>query len=442
VSFVFKLDNLVRRVALIVVVSVICGALFWLIYSHFILRAVTDTRLSLAIEALNAASLRFPNSPRVHYRLAEAEMANAIENQQMVPSALAHAERAVGLSLWDYRARRLLGGLQELNGDGDGAEKSLRAAVQLAPYHTETNWALANLLLRRGKLKESLEIFRKAAGKGDELLPLSFDMLWQSSGGDLEMLKAMVGNDPSMQLSLVQFCLDRTMVTEAVDIFRGINRDAKLNSSKSATFIKSLLLAGQFETARTLWLDLVTPPTDSTSQSGGQSGGQLSVKQTDLIWNGGFEASSVKNFDHFDWAIAPSEYARFGIDTKTAHSGSRSIKISFAGRDTTKLLGEVRQLVVLKPGVRYHFECYARASDLLTPEGPRIAVIGEGGVIVSSQPVAEGTTDWQRLAIDFVAPLDSPLKYIGIVRVPKFSYDDPTRGVVWFDDFTLSEQSK
>jgi hypothetical protein len=39
-------------------------------------------------------------------------MANAIENQQMIPSALGHAEKAVGLSLWDYRARRLLGGLQ------------------------------------------------------------------------------------------------------------------------------------------------------------------------------------------------------------------------------------------------------------------------------------------------------------------------------------------
>jgi tetratricopeptide (TPR) repeat protein len=435
------------------VASVICGVLFWLIYSHFILRAVTDTRLTLALEALTAASLRFPNSPRVHYRLAEAEMANAIENQQMIPSALGHAEKAVGLSLWDYRARRLLGGLQELNGDVDAAEKSLRAAVQLAPYHTETNWALANLLLRRGKLEDSLEIFRKAAGKGgkaDELLPLTFDMLWQSSGGDLETLKALAGNDPSTQLSLVQFCLDRSMVTEAVGIFRSIDREAKLNSSKSATFIKSLMLAGQYETARTLWLDLVSPPPGSTPQSGKQSaslpGGllpdQMSDQSSELIWNGGFEASPVKYLDHFDWAIAPSEYARFGIDTRIAHSGSRSMKISFTGRDTTKLLGEVRQLVVLKPGARYHFECYAKAADLLTPEGPRIGVVGEGGVIVSSEPVAEGTTDWQRLAVDFVAPQDSSLKYIGIVRVPKFSYDEPTRGVVWFDDFTLTERSK
>jgi hypothetical protein len=26
---------------------------------------------------------------------------------------------------------------------------------------------------------------------------------------------------------------------------------------------------------------------------------------------------------------------------------------------------------------------------------------------------------------------------IGIKRKPKFSYDDPTRGTVWFDDFSI-----
>jgi len=29
---------------------------------------------------------------------------------------------------------------------------------------------------------------------------------------------------------------------------------------------------------------------------------------------------------------------------------------------------------------------------------------------------------------------------ISIKRKPKFSYDEPTRGTVWFDDFSLKEQ--
>ncbi len=436
-SFIFKIDGLIKRVALIVAALIICGTLGWLIYSHFILRAVTDPRLGLAPEALAAASIRFPNSPRVYFRLAEAEMANAVDDQKLIPSALTHAERAVGLSLWDFKSRRLLGGLQELTGDQEKAEISLRAAVKLAPNHAETNWALANILLRRGKLDESLEPFRIATRTNDDLLPLAFDLVRQSSGGDLNTLKEMAGNDPSAQLSLVQFFLEQSLTTEALNIFRSVDRQAKLTSPKSAAFIKSLMAAGQFETARTLWLDLVSSPTNSSSQSpGDQSGDQL----RELIWNGGFEADSVINLDHFDWTIAPTEYARIGIDTKVARNGSRSLRVAFAGRDTTKLLGEVRQLVVLRPGTRYRLECYAKAADLLTPEGPRIAVIGQGGAIASSAPVAEGATDWVRLVVDFVSPGDSSPKYVGLVRVPRFSYDDPTRGVVWLDDFTLTPQ--
>lgn len=427
-SFIVKIDGPVRRVALVAIALIICGALGGLIYAHFILRAVTDPRLALAPEALLAASLRFPNSPRIYHRLAEAEMAGAVDDQKLIPSALKHAERAVGLSLWDFKSRRLLGGLQELNGDQENAEKSLRAAVKLAPNHAETNWALANILLRRGKLNESLEHFRMATRTNEDLLPLAFDLLQQSSGGDLNTLTAMVGKDPSAQLSLVQFFLDQSMTAEALNIFRGVDRDAKLTSPKSAAFIKSLMAAGQFETARNIWLDLISSSNDPSKQSGG------------LIWNGGFEADSVVNLDHFDWTIAPTEYARMGIDTKVARNGSRSLKIAFAGRDTTKLLGEVRQLVVLRPGARYRLECYAKAGELLTPEGPRIAVIGTGGVIASSQPVMEDATDWRRLVIDFVAPADSSPKFVGVVRVPRFSYDDPTRGVVWFDDFTLTQQ--
>ncbi|HET8677487.1 MAG TPA: hypothetical protein VFO63_16940, partial [Blastocatellia bacterium] len=86
---------------------------------------------------------------------------------------------------------------------------------------------------------------------------------------------------------------------------------------------------------------------------------------------------------------------------------------------------------------------------LVSPEGPRLAVTG--GVSASdpkqepaSEPVAAGSTDWQRLAVDFIAPqTKTPGQssvVIAIKRIPKFSYDEPTKGIVWFDDFTIKEQ--
>jgi hypothetical protein len=48
--------------------------------------------------------------------------------------------------------------------------------------------------------------------------------------------------------------------------------------------------------------------------------------------------------------------------------------------------------------------------------------------------------DWQKLTVSFVAPANQAAVTLAIVRIPKFSYDDPTRGTIWFDDFTLVER--
>jgi hypothetical protein len=154
----------------------------------------------------------------------------------------------------------------------------------------------------------------------------------------------------------------------------------------------------------------------------------------------------LKNFAQFDWLFGRSEYARLTIDAAVAHSGSRSLKIEFAGRDTTQLDNEIKQLVPVRPGARYTLECYAKTSELETPEGPRVVVANSASPawIAASEPVSRGSGDWQRLAVDFVAPLSvsggMSAVFISIKRKPKFSYDEPTRGTVWFDDFSLKEQ--
>jgi hypothetical protein len=42
--------------------------------------------------------------------------------------------------------------------------------------------------------------------------------------------------------------------------------------------------------------------------------------------------------------------------------------------------------------------------------------------------------------MDFVAPSNAPALIVAVKQTPRFSYVDPTQGMVWFDDFTLTEQ--
>jgi tetratricopeptide (TPR) repeat protein len=428
VTFTVQLDKSRSRIAAMIGAGVVSVAFVWLIISNFIIRVAADPREELTHDALIVAASRFPNSARINYRLANSEVARAAVEEQFIAEAEIHAARAVNSSPWDYQARHLLAIAQELNGKQEEAENTLRAAVKLAPNHAEMNWALANLLLRRGKLDEANAAFRAAAAANPGFLESAIEMVWRSSGENSEALKSFARTNTEMQLQVVRFLTDQMLTPEAVSMFNTVDKEARVRSPRTAELIASLIKAGQVELARSVWIEAVTTLQPAANATGA------------LVWNGGFEHDAAPNLGHFDWVINPNQYARIVIDRNSGRSGSRSLKVVFSGLDTTTMRNEVRQLIVVKPGGSYRLECYVRSSELVTPEGPRVAIAGNEGVIATSDPAPAGSTDWQRLSVDFTAGPSVTSVVLTIVRIPKFSYDDPTRGTVWFDDFTLREQ--
>lgn len=427
VTVTIKLKSSLGRFALAAAILLPGGFFISVVVSHFTIRAIADRRINPSLDALELAARRLPYSPRIQSRLAEAELIGAATKIERLVDAERHANQAVSLSSWDYRNWRLLALAQESNGKFDEAEKSMLLAVKSAPNHVEVNWMYANLLLRRGKIDESLKPFRVAASANRELLPIAFELLWRASDGDWSRLNSLADESPQTQLALANFLVEQSEMDAAIRVFRSVESKARVNSPDAVTFISSLLEDGQPEIARQLWLETMTALT----------GRQNTNNQ---IWNGSFEIDLFKDFNQFDWSIGLSDYARIGFDKEVAHGGNKSLRIAFAGRDTTKLLGEVRQLIVLKPNASYRLECYAKAANLVTPEGPRLAILSEQVVLATSDPVLSDLTDWQYLSIEFKAPANLTTASVSIVRIPRFSYDDPTKGIVWFDDFKLTER--
>lgn len=431
-NFTVILDNLYKRLAAILAVTGVALGLGWIVVSNYIVRGVADQRVSLPREWLVAAVERLPNSARVNFQLANAEIADVANNERFDVQAESHAARAVYLSPWSYQARRLLATAQELNGKQEEAEDSLREAVKLAPNHAELNWAFANLLLRRGKLSESFGPFRIAARSKADLSAPAIETIWRFSDGSPDVLRSFAGDDAELMLAVVKFLTERKLVAEAGAIFNSIDKGAKARSPQSSELISALMTAGQFGLARATWVELMGAIRPEASPEVLEAGF--------LIWDGGFEMDAVEGLNQFNWTINPNKFAWIAIDRDVAKSGGRSLKVAFSGLDTTTLSDQVQQKIVLRPGAGYYLECYAKAKDLITPEGPRIAVIGQSGLIGASSPVTPGSSDWQRLTISFVAPADPAAATLAIVRTPRFSYDDPTRGIIWFDDFTLVER--
>jgi tetratricopeptide (TPR) repeat protein len=353
-----------------------------------------------------------------------------LEQQGDLKNAEDHATQAINLSPNNFSYRLLLASIQEAGGDTNAAEQSLRVGLSLAPNKTDVHWQLANVLLRKGELDEAVDQFRAACVLNTKLLPVTLNMVWRASGGTSDLLEAVTGSHPEARIKLAAFLLKHNETDSAARIFSQLGPRARLVSAEAHEFLDSLIAAGELKRARELWI--------STNVDTGLDRG--------LIWNGSFESESAKDFTQFDWVIYNNEFAKIRIGTGTAHTGARSLRIDFAGRDTTKLDGEIKQLIVVRPNTHYKLEYYANAEKLVTPEGPRVVVRLKDSQdqVAASEPIVAGKPGWQRIDFD----LDSPptpnsepvALVVTVVRRAKFSYDEPTRGTIYFDDFTLVEQ--
>jgi Carbohydrate binding domain. len=418
-----NLDKRAARFMLMLATAAVCALLGVLALQQVINGMLTDERIRVPRQWL-AGGLRYaPHSARLLARLAETEMA---EDEVDFASCEARARRAANLSPWDYHHQLLLASIEEAKGDRAAAEQHLRAARELAPNYTEVHWRLANLLVRQGRVAPSLAEFRKVTAADRSLLPATFDLIWYASGRNVGALAAVTANDAPSQIILAQFLFKQAAIAEAVKVFRAIDTNTRRSLPESATLIDDLIARGNVDMARDLWLEMVSQRTPSPAP---------------LVWNGDFETDAASGLGQFDWAINPSDYLRPLIDVTTAHSGSRSLRLEFTGRDTLRLNGEIKQLVIVRPQTRYRLEFYVKAKDFVSPEGPRLVIAHSrtSAEIARSAPIAEGIYDWQRVTLEFVAPADWGALLLTIKRTPKFSYDEPTRGALWLDDFTLSE---
>lgn len=424
-----SVDTTSRRITIILAGLVCFATLSGIALTNFIAGVLSDTRVDVSRNLLASGIVYVPGSAPVAARLAEAEM---LEPERDLANVDLLARKAVNLAPWDYRNRFLLARVKEAEGDRGGAEQSLLDALNLAPNYTEAHWRLANLMLREGKLTRALPEFRIAIANDSRLLAGTLDLLWRVAGGNVAVVQAATPKDAKSRLSLAQFLLKQSRPSDAITVFAGIDRNELLALPESASFVDSLITQGRLDEARGLWIGVV-------SGTYAQPGQPLPA-----LWNGGFESESPKGFAQFDWTLARNEYAAPSIDTKVAHSGTRSLRIDFAGRDTTRLDGQVKQSVQVRPGARYIVEFFVKTERLDAPEAPRVVVFdtSSGREVGSSRVLPTGSAEWQKVEFEFTAPDSARAVGLTIRRIPKYSYDKPTSGSLWFDDFVVREFRK
>ena len=428
--YFINLTTLRAKLLALGTISVLCTAIVWWTLNQFVISVLTDPRVTITRETLESAIEYFPNSSALQSRLAARLIESGLGENETEDEAIVRAEnlamRAVALGRWNYENHLLLASIQERRGNILAAEAAIKMALQLAPNYVDVQWRAGNFWLRAAKLSEAQNAFQRVLAMDPGRTSLIFPLLWESTDGDAKTIAQVVHSNGAAQISGALFLLQQNRVADALELFAQSDRHLQISSSLTPEFIDGLIAAHQIAHARRIWMHLISAP---------------QIGSENLIWNGGFEELQSERFQHFCWIFSPSKFAYFVTSTEQAKSGKHALQIRFLGVDTTRIQGNIKQLIAVTPGQKYRLECAVLAQNYPSAAPLQIVVLNRrsASAIAVSNPVKPDTAQWQRLKLEFIAPQNQTGVVIEIQRIPQFSFDEPTKGEVWFDDFTVAE---
>lgn len=337
---------------------------------------------------------------------------------------LAAFERTVRLAPFDYRWRGEYGRALEQDGQFERAEAEFKKAIDLAPGYAYPRWNLGNYFMRRDRPDEALPELRRAAEGNQPYREQVFSLAWEYFGGDTARLEYLAGDTVEGRARLAYFLASRGRAEESLRYWNKLtDAEKQANPELAKTMAHGFFERGNFteslDFAHQLGFDPDAAPETITNPSFEKVIGGVSDAR-------------------FDWTITRAD-ARLDIaaDSKVKRDGARSVRLSF--RNLTKpALYDLAQTVVVRPTARYSLSFWVRTENLKSGTMPRLEIINanDNRTLVSSQPFAAGTNEWQEVKLDFAAPANCN----GIrVRTARVGCGDecPITGIVWYDGFEL-----
>lgn len=163
--------------------------------------------------------------------------------------------------------------------------------------------------------------------------------------------------------------------------------------------------------------------------------------QPNLVFNGDFERPLSALL--LDWQTQPVEGVSIALDESAHYSGKSSLRITFEKaapkKDGNIAFQQVGQQVAVSPG-RYHFQAFAKTSDLTTPQGVRLRIFDpeDPARLDMESDSQTGSTDWRK--IEKWIDVRTPTRLLGIqvTRHRSEKFDNQITGIAWVDAAALT----
>lgn len=341
--------------------------------------------------------------------------------------AEADYERAVEAEPHSGRSWLELAGIYERQDQTSRALFAYERARYNHPISSAVAWRFGNFLLRQGNTDEACGQFRKALLISPGLTEAAVAAWWKTGIYSSQPIAKLLPAETRYYFKAMDYFGQHEQIDLGLRVWDELLMLRKhFELPEALSFIDDAISAGRVGEARRVWrqaLDVSRWPHDTETESS-------------LIFNGGFEHEFAGG--GFDWREQESADTSFLFDTEVAHSGRRSLRISFNGKSNLDFR-EVFQYVAVEPGRRYRFQAFIRSSAISTDSGIRFLLADprQVGVVPVFTDAIAGTQQWTRLETEFVAGPQTRLLSVILRRTPSLRLDNKLSGIVWLDDVSL-----
>ena len=411
-----------RLILVAMEVAAFLAVTFWV--SKAYLADVVSRRLSA--ESLRLASRLDPTDSDYHLKLGRLYQYSLTDINS--PAALEELGRAAEVSPFDAQAWLDLGAAQELQGQLDSAEVSLRRADYLAPHLPHYQWAIGNFFLLRGNIGETLRHFRMVLAGDPQYDHVIFSTAWKAVGNGDKIQADLIPDDVDTELRYLDYLRTQGKLPEAEKVWRNIDANpAPFDPLRLGGYFNFLIGSRHPDEAYRVWTDLQRHNLISEQAEPGN-----------LLSNGDFEGD-LRNLG-FSWWVDRVPGVYIGVDTTVFHSGGRSLVISFPG-DSNTYFRAVWHYVKVTPGVTYRTEAYFRTEGITTDSGPRLEVsdlYDLSALNGYSEQLTGTNATWTLLGVNFTPKASTHYVSVLIVRLPSEKLDNKIAGKVWVDDVRVA----
>jgi tetratricopeptide (TPR) repeat protein len=348
------------------------------------------------------------------------------ENSDL-PRAIEHYKRATKEDPLEADYWLDLATAYEGAGEDPLAREAFLRAKQTYPLSSEVAWRYGNFLLRQGQLEDALVEIHRAVSGDPKLVPLAASRALHATGDIERVLRDVLPPTQETYLAALDAFVEEDAVDPAFAVWRRLARLGEtLELRRVNRLVDKLAGAQRVDDARAVWQQALLLSHSVPAET----------RDFPLITDGGFERDPTNG--GFDWRIFPLAGIGYAFDTTMAHSGSRSLRITFDGSSNVDFT-QVQQSVVVEPGTRYRLSAYFRLESLTTDSGIRLTVYNPGGpgTISPLSSSLVGSLPWGLSEVEFTTGPVSRVVEIHLCRLPSGHFDNKIRGTVWVDDVFL-----